>query len=371
MTKPAKRPEVLTAEALNRALLARQYMLERANVGVAAAVEHLVGMQAQIPNDPYIGLWSRLQDFRPDELSDLIETRRAVRIAAMRGTLHLLLAEDALLLRPLTQPAFDRAFPHTPFGKGTKNADRAVVVAAARQAVEAQSMTLAELRKVLAPQFPDFDAGHLSYLFHYFAPLVQVPPRGLWGRRGAPKITTAEAWLGKPTVKKPSAEKVVLRYLAAFGPATVMDAQAWSGLTKLASVLEELRPKLVTFADNQGHELFDLPDAPRPDPDTPAPPRFLPVYDNVTLGFANRDRILRHKPRKLAPDNAWVKTFTVDGFVTGYWKIVETKRSAVLDLEPWRKLTAKEARSLDAEGRRLLKFLVPEVDRTDVRLRKF
>jgi Winged helix DNA-binding domain len=367
MKKPNPK-EVLSSKALNRALLARQYLLERTDVTPAEAIRHLVGMQAQVPTDPYFGLWSRLKNFRPNDLSDLIESRHAVRIAAMRGTLHLLTATDALFLRPLSQPVFDRAFPSTPFGKGAKHADRTAVVAAARKAVEAKPMTLAELRKILAPQFPEFDAGHLSYLFHYFAPLVQVPPRGLWQRSGAPKVTTAEAWLGKPLMRQPSAEKMVLRYLAAFGPASVMDAQAWCGLTRLGPVFEKLRPKLVTFADEGGSELFDLPDAPRPDPDTPAPPRFLPVYDNLTLGFANRDRILRHQPKARPALNAWVTTFTVDGFVAGFWKVVQAKGQATLELEPFRKLTKKESSALTAEGRRLLKFAAPEADKTEVRL---
>jgi len=177
---------VLGPRALNRALLARQFLLERADVAPAEAIAHLVGMQAQVPTDPYFGLWSRISDFDPADLSALIESRQAVRIAVMRGTLHLLLAADALFLRPLSQPVFNRAFPSTPFGKGAKNADRTAVVAAARKAVEAKPMTLAELRKILAPQFPDFDAGHLSYLFHYVAP----PPPLRSGPHSSPPCRT-------------------------------------------------------------------------------------------------------------------------------------------------------------------------------------
>jgi hypothetical protein len=355
--------DVLSRRALNRALLARQMLLERSATSPASAIGHLVGMQAQVPTDPYIGLWSRLDGFRLETLEALLESRKAVRIAAMRGTVHLLLAEDALALRPLTQVVFDRAFPHTPFGKGSKGADAAAVVAAARKAVHGKAMTLVDLRKVLAPRFPEFDAAHLSYLFHYAAPLVQVPPRGLWSKGGAPKVTTLDHWLGRPMPKRPSIEKIVLRYLAAFGPASVMDAQGWSGLTKLAPVFETLRKQLVTFADDTGRELFDLPDAPRPDEDTPAPPRFLPVYDNVTLGFANRDRIINAKPKKPPADNAWVKSFTIDGFVAGFWKVEAAgKKRATLKLEPFGKLAKKDERALIAEGRRLLKFVAPKAE---------
>jgi hypothetical protein len=346
----------LSSRALNRALLARQMLLTRSPMAVADAIGHLVGMQAQVPTDPYVGLWSRLKDFRPEALEHLLVEREAVRIAAMRGTIHLMLAADALQLRTLTQSVFDRAFPHTPFGKGSKGVDAAAVVKAARIAVETEAMTLAELRKILAPKFPEFDAEHLSYLFHYAAPLVQVPPRGLWSKSSAPKVTTVEHWLGKAVVRRPAADKIVLRYLAAFGPASVMDAQAWSGLTRLAPVFEKLRPELVTFADDTGRELFDLPDAPRPDEDTPAPPRFLPTYDNVTLGFANRDRIINAKPRNKPADNAWVKSFTVDGFVAGFWKVT----AGTMTLEPFGVLSKKDRTALVAEGHRLLTFLAPK-----------
>jgi hypothetical protein len=344
---------VLSPRALNRALLARQMLLERSTMPVADAVGFLLGMQAQVPTDPYVGLWSRLADFDPQALSRLIEQRAAVRVAAMRGTVHLMLAEDALELRPLTQPVFERSFPHTPFGKGARGADRAKVVAAARKAIEAKPMTLVELRKVLEPMFPPFKGDHLAYLVHYAAPLVQVPPRGMWGKSSAPKVTTLDHWVGSRLVMKPSIDAIVLRYLAAFGPASVMDAQSWSGLTKLGPVFEKLRPKLVTFEDNTGRELFDLPKAPQPNENAPAPPRFLPVYDNLTLGFANRDRILNLQPKTPPAQNTWVKTFTVDGFVAGFWKI----EGGALELDPWRPLTKKESAALAAEGRRLVRFM--------------
>jgi hypothetical protein len=344
---------ILSSRALNRALLARQMLLERRVMPVADAIRLLLGLQAQIPSDPYVALWSRLADFEPADLSALIETRAAVRAAAMRGTVHLMLARDALELRPMSQTVFERTFPHTPFGKGTRDADVAKVVAAARKALAGNAMTLAELGKALAPRFPPFKAEHLAYLVHYAVPLVQVPPRGMWGRSSAPKVTMLDHWLGKPLAKRPRVDAIVLRYLAAFGPASVMDAQSWSGLTKLGPVFEKLRPQLVTFEDENGRELFDLPDAPRPDADTPAPPRFLPVYDNLTLGFANRDRILNIGPKKAPPQNTWVKTFTVDGFVAGFWR----KAGGGLELEPWRTLAKKERTALAAEGRRLFAFL--------------
>ncbi len=324
-------------------------LLERSAMPVADAVKHLVGLQAQIPTDPYFALWSRLADFDPQTLSGLIETRKAVRMASLRGTLHLMTAADALPMRALVQPVLTRMLAGTPFGKATKGVDVEAVIAVGRAAVETQPMTLAGLRPVLADAFPDMDATSLSYVFHYRTPLVQVPPRGLWGKSGAPRVTTAESWFGRKGAR-PSAEKIVLRYLAAFGPASVMDAQAWSGLTRLGAVFEKLRPRLVTFRDEAGRELFDLPDAPRPDADTPAPPRFLPVYDNATLGFANRDRIVRGGPKVPVPQSVVVRTFLVDGFTAGLWNIVEDKRQATLMIEPFGKLTKAERYCAEGGG---------------------
>lgn len=355
--------ETLSPRALNRALLARQMLLERAELEPLVVVEHLVGMQAQVPTDPYFGLWSRLSDFDPQALSALIANRTAVRMAAMRGTLHLLSARDGLMLRPWVQPVLTRTLVATSFGKDTRGVDMEALIAAGRAAVEKKPLTLAELRPILAAEFPGFNATSLSHAFHYSAPLVQVPPRGLWGEGGLPRVTTAERWLRK-RLARPSPEATVMRYLAAFGPASVMDAQAWSGLTKLGAVFEALRSKLVTFRDEKGRELFDLPDAPRPDADTSAAPRFLPVYDNVTLGFANRDRIITRGPPRAVPQSVNVRAFLIDGFVAGFWKLDEAKGTATLTLEPFAKLRKADERALVAEGRKLLEFSVPEAKGT-------
>ncbi|MCW5697761.1 MAG: AlkZ family DNA glycosylase [Bauldia sp.] len=363
-TAAASRP-VLGHRALNRALLARQMLLERSNRSAIEAVDHLVGMQAQVPTDPYFALWSRLGAFAPADLSREIESRKAIRIANLRGTIHLVTARDALTLRILVQPVLTRLLQSTSFGKATRGVDTDAVVAAGRAALEGRPQTLAELRPMLAERFPGFDANALSYVFHYMTPLVQVPPRGLWGQGGLPKVATVESWLKKPTAM-PDVAEVTRRYLAAFGPATVKDMQAWSGLTKLAPAFETLRPELVTFSDETGRELFDLPDAPRPDEDTPAPPRFLPVYDNLTLGFAHRERVLALAPPRAVPQNLNVRAFLIDGFVAGFWKIDEAKATATLTLEPFAKLAKKDQRALAEEGERLLAFAAPEASH-DVR----
>jgi len=356
----------LSVRALNRALLARQMLLERERVPVAVALERLVGLQAQLPGDPYVALWSRLSGFDPEALSKLIATRKAVRIAVMRDTLHLVSARDALALRPLVQPVLSRMFAGTAWARSVAGISPSALAAVGRRAVEARPLTLAELRPIFTARFPGRDAAALAYAFRCSTPLVQVPPRGLWRRSGAPRVTTAPHWLGRPLARL-TPERLVLRYLAAFGPASVMDAQAWSGLTGLTPVFERLRRRLVSFGDEAGRELFDLEGAPRPDPGAPAPPRFLPVYDNAILGFARRERILQGAPPRALPQNQNVRAFLIDGFVAGFWKIEQTKGQATLSLEPFARLSRRHAAALEEEGQRLLAFTVPDAHATAVR----
>jgi hypothetical protein len=367
--RAAKGVPVLSARALNRALLARQMLLERADMPPLAAIETLVGMQAQVPTDPYFGLWSRLRGFTAADLARLVETRKAVRIGAMRGTIHLMTAADALAIRPLVQPVFDRVLFSNAESRPLKGRDLTAFIAEGRSAVEAKALTWAELRRHLALRWPGIPDVALLRAAQFSLPLVQVPPRGLWGKAGAARVTTLDAWLKKQPKAMPL-EKLVLRYLAGFGPASVMDAQAWSGLTRLAPVFARLRPKLTVFHDESGRELFDLPDAPRPDEATPAPVRFLPVYDNATLGFAERGRIIPTGPTppRPLPVNGQVRAFLVDGFVTGFWKIVTERGAATLVLEPFRKLTKPEQSALEAEGAALLAFAAPEAQAGGTRI---
>ena len=357
----------LSPRALNRALLARQMLLEREAISPLAAIERLAGMQAQVPQSPYVGLWSRVAGFRAEQLSELIEGRQAVRIGAMRGTIHLLSAADCLAFRPLVQPVFDRVLFSSAEARSLRDIPIAEFVAAGREAVKRSPLTWAELRRHLAVRWPQHDDAALLRAVQFSLPLVQVPPRGLWQRSGAARVTTAGAWLKKPLARKPSAEKLVLRYLAAFGPATVADAQAWSGLARLGAVVEKLRPKLVSFTGEDGRELFDLPEAPRPDSEVVAPVRFLPEFDNVTLAYANRSRIIRDGPQKPLPDNTVVKGFLVDGLVAGHWKIVRAGERATLQLEPFKRLTKTARKALLGEGERLLGFAAREAGDHDIR----
>ncbi|HET7768017.1 MAG TPA: winged helix DNA-binding domain-containing protein [Chloroflexota bacterium] len=365
-------PLTLSTRALNRALLERQQLLRRVELPVAGAIEHLVGMQAQVPGNPYVALWSRLERFDPLALSRLIERREAVRIAIMRSTLHLLTARDCLALRYLMQPAMTRAFASgSPYGRKLAGLELEPVLAAGRAYVESQPRTLAQLRAHLSARWPAYDAQSLSYAVHYLMPLVQVPPRGLWGRSGQPTCTTAERWLGKSLSTKTKVEEVLLRYLAAFGPATVADAQAWSGLTGLRAAFERLRPRLRTFRDENGRELFDLPDAPLPDPETPAPARFLPEYDNLFLGHKDRARIVPESHPGLLSAHWGNGPVLIDGFVQATWKLTrETKRPdspANLTVTATKPLSKRDEAAVAKEGRALVTFLAPTASAADVR----
>jgi hypothetical protein len=353
--------EVLDRRALNRALLARQLLLERSEMGPIDAMEHLVGMQSQAPTPPYFGLWTRLRTFAPEDLSRLIEEREAVRVVLMRGTIHLVSARDSLALRPLMQPVLLRALQGA-YGKPLERMDMTALEAAGRALVDEKPRTFAELGARLAERWPDRDPAALAQGVRCLVALVQVPPRGLWGASGQATHTSAEAWLGRAFDADPSPDEMVLRYLRAFGPASVADAQAWSGLTRLREAMARLRPRLVTFRDERGAELFDLPDAPRPGPDAPAPVRFLPEWDNILLSHADRTRILAAERRKaIFTINGLIRTtILLDGFVAGTWKIAREKGAATLAIDPFQPLSKPHRAALADEGARLLAFAAPE-----------
>jgi hypothetical protein len=366
---------VLTDRALGRALLARQMLLERRALPVGKALERLVGMQAQTPRSPYVALWSRLAGFTPPQLETLIRRRRAARVGLMRSTIHLVTAADCLALRPPLQAVLERTFQgSSPFAKRVgKGVDLAAVVAAGRALLDEQPMTTADLGKRLVERWPGRDPEALAYVIRYLVPVVQVPPRGLWSGSGLPIWATTDAWLKRPLAAAPLDELVdamVLRYLAAFGPAGPRDAQIWSGLPQLAPVFERLRPRLRVFRDERGRELFDLPSAPRPDAGTPAPTRFLPDYDNVLLSHHDRRRIVSDENRRrfASPNGQIPGLFLIDGAVAGMWRLERTDRAAILRVTPFGRLAPADRGALLDEAGALVAFLAADAARRDVRV---
>ncbi|MEU1180944.1 winged helix DNA-binding domain-containing protein [Streptomyces sp. NPDC005820] len=347
---------VLSARALNRATLARQLLLRPAALPVKAAVEHLLGLQAQNVKPPYYALAARLEGFAPEQLSAPMADREVVRIVTLRSTIHTHTADDCLTLRPFVQAARDRELTH--FRTGLAGVDLDRLAALTRDLVEAEPRTMKQLREALSAEWPGADPQSLAVAARCRLPLVQVTPRGLWGRSGQVALTTAEHWLGRPAQAPPAPETVVRRYLAAFGPASVKDLQTWAGLTRLREAFERLRPELLTFRDEQGTELFDLPDAPRPDPDTPAPPRFLPEFDNLLLSHADRTRVVPPALHGRAwQGNQAYRTLLVDGFLAGLWKLEEDTGAVVVEL--FGRLDKARREAVTGEAERMLRVLHP------------
>jgi Winged helix DNA-binding domain len=354
--------DLLGPRALNRATLARQHLLERSDLGVAAMVEHLVGLQAQAPFPPYYGLWSRLDGFVPDDLSRLLLDRTLVRIVVMRGTIHLVTADDCRRLRPWLQPVFDRwLVTDKERAAGLDGLDLDQVTAAGRALLAERPMTSKELGPALQERFPAAPAASLEFAIRNRVPLVQIPPRAIWGKAGRPTWAVAEDWLGRPLERRPSVERIVLRYLAAYGPATVADVQAWCGLTRLGEIVERLLPRLRVFRGEDGQTLYDVPDAPRPDPDTPAPVRFIAEFDNLLISYADRTRVISDAARKqVFTINGLVRgTVTVDGQVAATWKIDQTRTTATLTVTPLTTIPKRAIPAIEKEGARLLAFAAP------------
>lgn len=359
--------DVLTARALGRATLARQLLLARADLSVADVLERLVGMQAQAPEAPYFGLWARLARFAPDDLAGLLADRGAVRIVLMRSTIHLVTAADCRWLRPVLQPVQDRLLEGG-YGPALAGVDLAAVADAGRALVEAEPLTLQDVGARLAERWPDTDPSALGIAVRGRVPLVQVPPRGLWGRGGQARHTSAEAWLGGPLDPDPDPERLVLRHLAAFGPATAGDVQKWSGLTGLAEVVGRLRSRLRTFRDDAGRELFDLPDAPRPDPGVPVPTTYLGPFDSMLMSYVDGSRIVdpAHRSRIMTVNGLFPGTVLLDGRVRGQWRLDRRRAkgttNARLTITPFDGLNADEEAALAEEGARLLAFAAPGGD---------
>jgi Winged helix DNA-binding domain len=360
---------VLDPRALNRALLERQMLLRRRRVPALAAVERLVGLQSQVPRDPYVALWSRLDHFRPAALAQPMADRRALRMTLLRGTLHTVTAGDGIAIRPMVQRVMERTYyGSSPLRAAAGSVDEAELLSTIRALLAERPRSRADLGKALAERWPNVDASSLSFAM-YLVPIVQVTPRGIWGQSGSAAFTTLEAWVGRPVDGSDDAGPLILRYLRSFGPSTVADAQAWSGLSGLRPAFEALRPRLRTVRDDRGRELFDVPGAPYPDPDTPAPVRFLPEYDNVALGHKDRIRIIPEGVTQWT-EVGW-GCVLVDGFAAARWRLSVDGDDATLRIEPFGRLGRDDRASVSVEGKRLAAFLAPESGRRTVRFAAF
>jgi hypothetical protein len=336
-------------------------LLERAPIGAVEAVAALAGMQAQEPRPPFVGLWSRLEDFRPEELLDALRGGALLRGPLFRATLHMVTDTDWPAFRPPCQAALSRALRVLGARAETIDLDRLTVTA--RAILAERPRTSGELRVLLHEAFPDEDERALGYAVRMHVPLVMLPTDDPWGFPRDPELRLAET-----ADDSADARGLVRRYLAAYGPASVADAQEWSGLSGLAPAFEELRADLETFADERGRELFDLPEAPRPDAEEPAPARFLPEFDNLVLAHADRSRLIADEHRRhLTTKNLRVRaTVFFDGQACATWSVKRTTRTATLEITPFHRLTAAARRALEAEGSALLEANEPGTTLHDV-----
>jgi hypothetical protein len=362
-------PPVLSNAELNRATLARQLLLQRSAVAVPAAIEQLAGMQAQEPKHPFIGLWTRVEGFEEDALRRALHEREVVRATLMRSTLHLFSAADYASLRMSLQPPMSVA--QRVLGARAESLDLAKVLPAATKLLTGKALAFDEIRARLQEQFPDVNDRALGYAVRTLLPLVMVPSEDArWGFDRVACFAPAGEWLGEPLGDGGGAQELARRYLGAFGPASAKDVQAWSGVGGMKAALDGMRDELTVLADSRGRELFDLADAPRPGADVPAPPRFLPEFDNLVLAHDDRSRVIADEHRPLVTTkNLRVKaTFLLDGVVAGTWTIAVKRKVATLSIAPFGSVPKRALEPLTAEGEALLRFAEPEAKEYDVQV---
>ncbi|MFL1377848.1 winged helix DNA-binding domain-containing protein [Nocardiopsis protaetiae] len=373
---------VLDDRALNRAALARQALLEPSDRSALDLVTHLCGLQAQEPQEPFVGLWTRLRDFKASTLSDLLTERRVVRVHLMRRTVHLMTAEDVLAWRSRFG-AMLRQKVAAVYRQDLDGVDLAELEAAGRAVLaDGEPRTMAELVDAVIDRWPGRQRRALGeMLIAALIPVVQTPPRGLWRAKGGVRVALLSDWTGRePAPHEPDGSEgadgaagsggsggssgsggtggtdpvgreLVRRYLAAYGPATSSDLRAWCGVAGLPAAVAAVRDELVSFRDTNGRELLDLPGAPLPDPGTPAPVRFLPAFDNAVLGYQHRGRIIDDEHRGLSV--AGERVVLVDGRVTATW----TSRDDTVSVAPLRPLTGAERDAVVERGEELAGFL--------------
>jgi Winged helix DNA-binding domain len=351
------RDSVLTRRDLNRALLERQLLLERKALSPVKAVERLGGLQAQSTTSPYLSLWTRLEGFERDQLVRALKGRRLVKAVIQRGTLHIVTPSDywafATARRELGgilwPPSYEARLP---------SANLAKLAASVAAELEGVELTFKEVRALLEPyEQPGLSPTFIWRRIQGHAYVVHVPPSGIWGYGGHGVYTAAEGTLaGRPPSPDEAFDRLVRSYLAAYGPATKHDLGQWAGIPRLAPITASLeRQSVRTFRDEEGRTLYDLPRAPLPNADTPAPARLIPRFDNLVLSHADRSRILGDVPlTRIITNNAMVHaTILVDGFVAGTWQLEKGR----VVLEPFSALSREVKRALQDEADRLEAFV--------------
>ncbi|WP_410662308.1 winged helix DNA-binding domain-containing protein [Amycolatopsis sp. lyj-84] len=349
---------VLDTRALNRATLARQLLLDRADMPVLDAVAHLCGLQAQEPQEPFVGLWSRLRAFDPAALSDLLTGRRVVRTHLMRRTVHLLTAEDVLAWRARHDPMLLQRVLGV-YRRELDGVDLDELAEAGRVVLaDGEPRSMSELARAVAERWPEPGTRALGeVLVAALVPMVQLPPRGLWRTKAGVRNAMVSSWLGRDVDQAfsdgsdPVGQALVRRYLAAFGPAASADLRAWCGVAGLPAAVAAMREELVSFRDERGRELLDLPGAPRPGADIPAPVRFLPAFDNAILGYHDRGRIIDDVHRGLSV--AGERVVLVDGRVAAKWTVVD----GTVVVTPLRELARADRAAIADQGQELASFL--------------
>lgn len=351
----------LTTRQLNRTHLQRQHLLERSPMSTGDMLRAIVGLQAQEVKDPYLALWSRIQDFEHGQLATMLEDRSAVRASLIRGTIHLVTADDYQMLFPVTYPLHLRAVRSVASAKLVPRELHPAVAARARELLADQSLTLSQLGNELAEEWPEYTRHSLGQVVRFLLPLVQTPPRGVWGPmiNKRPSWTLPDTWLGVETNDEVSApHEMIRRYLRAFGPASLADMTAWSGVTNLKQPMLDLGDELVTYQNEDGVLLYDLAAMEIASGELDAPVRFLPGFDNALLGHRDRRRIISDEHRAIigTPNGMFASTFLVDGFVAGVWRVFDSQ----LQLVAFGKHGKQEQREIEREAEMLGSFWTGE-----------
>ncbi|MBI5311309.1 MAG: AlkZ family DNA glycosylase [Actinobacteria bacterium] len=363
-------PRTLDNRQLNRALLARQQLLKRKRLPVAKTLHNVGGLQTQEPRDAFIALWSRIDGFDPAKLRAAAGSGKIVRGSYLRCTVHTVTADDFAGFRlPLAEVI---ARDTSNWRHVYEHIDIAVVAKAVRKLLsDDEPRSAREIAAALQPQFPKAPPEGLAHCARIHVPLVMAPTGDRWGYSRPPRYLLAERWLGRKLLSTTSKGELLLRGIAATGPCSTADLRTWSGLTGVKETLIAIAPELMVFRDERGRELYDLPEAPRPRADTPAPVRFLGEFDNAVLSHDDRARIVdpdRAKRFNVSKNGRRLYTFLVDGFVAGAWKVDrKSKRApATLEMTPFDRFSRSTEADLQTEAQKLIQMLEP--DATEYRI---